>query len=34
MGIKTTKTKKGAVIARIEGENREEEKTISAHEEQ
>ena len=31
MGIRTTKTKKGAVIATIEGENTEEEKTISAH---
>ena len=31
MGISTTKTKKGAIIATIEGENTEEEKTISAH---
>lgn len=31
MGIKTIRTKKGAVIATIEGENNEEQKTISAH---
>lgn len=31
MGIKTTTTKKGAVIATIEGENTEEHRTISAH---
>jgi putative aminopeptidase FrvX len=31
MGIRTAITKKGAVIATIEGENTEEEKTISAH---
>jgi putative aminopeptidase FrvX len=31
MGIKTIKTKKGAIIATIEGENTEEQKTISAH---
>lgn len=31
MGIKTMKTKKGAIIATVEGENTDEEKTISAH---